>query len=170
MKRFGIFALALLVVGGVACSRGRSVTVSTGNGTATVNQSQDNQTTTVTTKEGTMTAGKNAVDPAKLGVPVYTGAMQEEGGYSISGAQGGGQAVVLKTPDPFDKVYAFYKSQLPASAEAMKTESNGTSYALFRVGNDQNATTIALEQKQGDAGTTIMISKATSAAPAAAST
>jgi hypothetical protein len=170
MNRFGVFTLALLVVGGVACSKGRSTTVSTGNGTATVTQSQDNQTTTVTSKEGTMIAGKNAVDPATLGVPVYTGATQQEGGYSITDAQGGGQVVALKTPDAFDKVYAFYKSQLPPSAETMKTESNGSAYALFRVGTDKNGATIVLEQKQGDATTTIVITKATSSAPAAAST
>jgi len=170
MKRFGIFVLALLVVGGVACSKGRSVTVSTGNGTATVSQSQDNQTTTVTTKEGTMIAGKNAVNPATLGVPIYAGATQQEGGYSITGPQGGGQALALTTSDAFDKVYAFYKSQLPRSAETMKTESNGTAYALFRVGNDKNGTTIMLERKQGDPTTTIVITKATNAAPATTST
>jgi len=169
MKRFGVFALVLLAVLVGACTKGRSVTVSTANGNTTVTQSQDNQTTTVTTKEGTMKAGKDAVDLSTLGVPVYAGATQQQGGYSMTGAQGGAQVVALTTADPFDKVYVFYKAQLPANAEAMKTESNGSSYAMFRVGTDQNGSSIVLEQKSGGA-TTIVITKSTGGAPAATST
>jgi hypothetical protein len=153
-----ISSVVLLALGVAACTKGRSVTVGTGNGTATVSQSQDNQTTTVTTKEGTVTAGKGAVDPATLGVPVYPGAQANEGGsMAMSSQKGGGQIVTLKTSDPFDKVYAYYKGQMPANSEATKSEIAGMSTAMFKVGTDKAGTVVMLQAQGGT--TTIMIEK-----------
>lgn len=159
MKRpVSICFVLVLTIGVSACTKGRSLTVSTSSGSATVTQSRDNQTTTVTTKEGTFTAGKGAVDPASLGVPVYPGAQPSEGGsIAASGPHGGGQIVTLKTSDPFDKVYDYYKSQMPKNGETTKTEAGGAATAIFKIGSDQNGTVVMLQGQSG--ATTIMIEK-----------
>jgi len=166
MKSWGILVL-VLVVGLTACSKGGK-TISTGQGSITT--SADDKTTTITTKEGSMTAGENAVDVSKLGIPVYPGAQQQQASFAISGQQGSGQMVTFKSTDGFDKIYAWYKSQLPAGSQQMKIDSNGTSIAQFVSGDKANATNIMITSK-GPAETDILITKSvTAATPAAQST
>lgn len=142
-----------------ACGGHKSTTVYTGSDNATVTTTDDNKTTTVETKEGTYTAGKDAVDVTKLAIPVYPGANKSDdsGGYSMSGKEGSAQVVMLTTPDSFDKVYAWYKAQLPKGAETMKVSNGGTDMAQFATGvqsNDQS--TVMIEAKDGK--TQILIS------------
>jgi ABC-type glycerol-3-phosphate transport system substrate-binding protein len=166
MKSLGIFVL-VLVVGLTACSKGGK-SISTDQGSVTT--SADDKTTTITTKEGSMVAGENAVDVAKLGVPVYPGAQQQQGSFAISGQQGSGQMVTFKSTDGFDKIYDWYKSQLPPGAQTMKMDSNGTSIAQFVSGDKVNATSIMITSK-GATETDILITKSvTTATPAAQST
>jgi len=154
MKSWGILAL-VLVVGLTACSRGGK-TISTDQGSVTT--SADDKTTTITTKEGSMTAGDNAVDISKLGVAIYPGAQQQQGSFAISGQTSSGQMVSFKTTDGFDKVYGWYKSQLPPAAQQMKMDANGTSFAQFVSGDKANATTIMITSK-GATETDILITK-----------
>jgi hypothetical protein len=166
MKSLGILAL-VLVIGLAACSKGGK-TISTSQGS--ISTSADDKTTTITTKDGSMTAGQNAVDLSKLGVPIYPGVQQQQGSFAISGQQGSGQLVTFKSTDGFDKIYAWYKSQLPAGAEQMKMDSNGTSVAQFTSGDKTNATSIMITSK-GPSETDILITKSvTVPTPAAQST
>ncbi|MHB8148337.1 MAG: hypothetical protein ACYDGM_13905 [Vulcanimicrobiaceae bacterium] len=151
MRKFRLFAPVLLVAGLAACSHGHKTTILTGNGTATVTTSQDNKTATITTKGGSMTMGKGAVDVSKLGVPVYPGAVVGDGGYAMSGPQGSGQMATLTTTDPFEKVYQWYKSQMPAGSQQMKVESGDSSIAEFAVAKGANdRTTIMITSKKDE--------------------
>ena len=122
----------------VGCSH--KVEVQTGQGSVSVDQS--NGSTTIKSKSGEVSIGKSSVDPASLGLPVYPGATQSNDNSSVSindTSKGeGAQFVVLTTADPFDKVYDYYKGQLPSGSEKMKVETGGSSVAQFQIGTDKD--------------------------------
>jgi hypothetical protein len=125
--------------------------------TSSVKTSDDGKSTTVQTDQGTVTTGK-AVDTSKLGVPNYPNASSDDAA-SVSGTSGGttGAIVAFKTSDDFDKVYAFYKSKLPAGAEKMKTTTPDGSVAMFSI-EDKAKNTVTNVQIVSKAGeTTILI-------------
>jgi hypothetical protein len=153
-----LFALALAAL--LAGCTSHKTTVDS-NGT-TVTTSGDNQTVTVQGKEGTAVAGKNAVDVAKLGLPVYPGANPSENvGYAGSNAQGSGAMVVLTTKDGFDKVYGWYKGQMPAGSEKMKTSSDTGSMAVFQIGKESDKTQKVVTITSGTDSTSIMLTSGT---------
>jgi tetrahydromethanopterin S-methyltransferase subunit B len=159
LHRFGILALSLLAVMLSACSH--KTTITTANGTETVTTSGDSKTTTISGKDGNVTIGQNAVDPSKLGLPVYPGS-QQVGSMSGTSAHGSGQVVSMKTADSFDKVSAWYKSQLPSGAQQMSSTAGGNSFAEFMV-TDRGAM-IMVTGKPNE--TDIVITVATTPAPA----
>jgi hypothetical protein len=158
-----IFALAAIVAL-AACSSHKATTVTTTDGSATVTTSQDDKTVTVQTKEGTTAVGQS-VDASKLGAPVYPGAQANQQG-SITTNTGKGTTVIasFKTADPFDKVYGFYKAQLPAGSEKMKMASGNGSVASFQTGDeggpDQVSVQVSSEQSNE---TAILITHVTKA-------
>jgi hypothetical protein len=92
----------------------------------------------VHTKDGDATIG-GAVDPSKLGAPVYPGATTDpnsQGSLSASTSSGSTVIATFQTPDSFDKVYDFYKAQMPAGSEGMKMSAGGVSTAAWQVGTD----------------------------------
>jgi hypothetical protein len=131
------------------------------NGT-TVTTDNTQNTVTVRASGETMTVGNGVVDASKLGVPIYAGAKQEEGGYSITGAKGEAQMASFATPDSFDRVYAFYHSKMPAGSEKMKVDSGDSSIAEFVVGNGAPGSrqTVVMISKKGT-GTSIVVTKGT---------
>jgi hypothetical protein len=158
MRQATILLAALLVLSG--CSH--KVTVDSNGTTVTTSGTGDNQTVTVQGKEGTVVAGKGAVDTAKIGLPVYPGANAGDNvGYSGSSAQGSGAMAVLTTTDSFDKVYEWYKSQMPAGSEKMHMTADTGSTAMFQIGKDtdkeQKTVTISGEKDK----TTIMLASGT---------
>ena len=94
---------------------GKSVEVQTGTGRATI----DTEKKTITEEE--------------LGVPVYPGAKVElSGDYQGTGAgQGGMQQHMLTTPDDFDKVVAFYKSNLKNVKNSVNQDMGNSKMAMF---------------------------------------
>ena len=133
MRPILMVCLAALLLSG--CS-GHKQTFVTKQGTTTVESNNNNQTVTVNSKQGTATYGKGAVDPAKLGIPVYPGATTTEGGMSGTTAQGSGEIVALSTTDSFDKVYAWYEAHLPAGSQTMHMANGASSVAAFRIGKE----------------------------------
>jgi hypothetical protein len=123
----------------LAACTGKKTTVSTPGGNVTVEQGPNGQsTTTIKSGQGEVKFGKGAVDPASIGLPLYPGATQsDEGSMSLShSANGeGGQVLVMTTGDDFDKVYDFYRSQMPAGSEKLKMSSGGSQMASFQVGD-----------------------------------
>lgn len=145
MQRVWIAVMtAVIVLAGCSSSK----KVYSANGT-TVTTDTSQKTVTVQASDATMTMGKGVVDAASLGVPIYTGATEDEGSMSVSGTKGSTQVVAFSTPDSFDKVYEFYKSKMPAGSQKMKVDSGDSSLAEFVVGG----------QKAGEMTTLVMITK-----------
>ncbi len=114
---------------------------------------------TVTTKNGTATLG--GVDPSKLGAPVYPGAQPNpdaQGSLSAETPEGSTVMATFKTADGFDKVYDYYKSQMPAGSEGMKLSMGGASSAMWEVGKDGSADQVVVQVNSDKTGeVTILI-------------
>lgn len=152
---------AILLTAAIAGCTSHKVTEANGT-TVTTSGTGDNQTVTVQASSGTVTAGKNAVDPAKLGLPVYPGATTDEGGaMSGTSAQGSGALVSLKTSDAFDKVYGWYKAHMPANAQTMESTSGGTSVGSFVEGKSSDKEQKSVTITSSAEGTTITLVSAT---------
>ena len=145
MQKTVIVALAA-VIALAACSSTKKDYTANG---ATVTTDTSKNTVTVQSSEGTFKAGKGVVDVASLGVPVYAGASEDEGAFSVTGQKGSGQMVAFTTNDSFDKVYQFYHAKMPTGSEKMKMEEGDSSVAEFVTGDD----------KAGSLQTMVMISK-----------
>ncbi|HTA37932.1 MAG TPA: hypothetical protein VK760_02590 [Candidatus Acidoferrales bacterium] len=130
---------------------------------------------TVTTKDGTATIG-GGVDPSKLGAPVYPGATIDpdaQGSISAQTPEGSTYIQMFKTPDGFDKVYDFYKAQMPAGSEGMKMSMGGASSATWQVGKDGGPDQVLVQVNADKTGkVSILITHVikTNASPAPAST
>lgn len=115
---------------------------------------------TVTTKNGTATLG-GGVDPSKLGAPVYPGAQPNpdaQGSLSAETPEGSTVMATFKTADGFDKVYDYYKSQMPAGSEGMKLSMGGASSAMWEVGKDGSADQVVVQVNSDKTGeVTILI-------------
>ncbi len=91
---------------------------------------------TIKSEAGNLEMGQGAVDPASIGLPVYPGAEPSVGGsLATSNKEGSSKILVLTTKDPFDKVYAFYKQNMPAGSE-LAHAAVGPHMATFQVGKD----------------------------------
>jgi len=146
MRLFGAVCFAALLLASAGCASHRQV-IATKEGTATVETNQSNDTTTITSKEGSASFGKNAVDVSKIGLPIYPGATANDtGGMSFQSKEGSSQIVVMTTADSFDKVYAWYKGQMPSGSEQMHMSSGNSSVASFVIGKqgDKNAKTVTI--------------------------
>jgi phosphotransferase system HPr-like phosphotransfer protein len=101
--------------------------------------------------------GGSEVDLAKLGIEVYPGATQEQGG-TVEGADMTMVSVALTTTDPFDKVQAFYQAKYPNASGQTMTASGKKSLSMqildpktpddvkmIVVGEDEGKVTIALQ-------------------------
>jgi hypothetical protein len=110
-----------------------------------VTTSDDNKNVTVQTKEGTTSIGQN-VDASRLGAPVYPGAQANAQGAITSTTDKGTSVMAgFKTADPFEKVEAFYKQQLPGGSEKMNVTTANGSVASFQVGADDAADQVAVQ-------------------------
>jgi hypothetical protein len=137
MQTHKVAAITLALIALAGCSSGHKTTIVTSGGTVTTDTSADSKTTTITTQGATETVGQNAVDPAKLGLPVYPGASTAEGGgWAMQSKTGGGEVVTMTTTDSFDAVEAWYKSKMPAGSETLSMKSGDTSSAMFAVGKE----------------------------------
>jgi hypothetical protein len=115
---------------------------------------------TVTTKNGTATLG-GGVDASKLGAPVYPGAQpnpDSNGSLSAETPEGSTVMATFKTSDGFDKVYDYYKAQMPAGTEGMKLSMGGASSATWQVGKDGAADQVVVQVNADKTGAvTILI-------------
>lgn len=149
-----------LIAAGLLAGCSHKVTVS--NDGSTVTTSGDNQTVTINSDKGTVVAGKGAVDAAKMGLPVYPGAdASQNTGWSGTSKEGTGAVAVLTTKDSFDKVYEWYKGQLPAGSEKLKTTSDSGSMAMFQIGKEGDKQQKVVEITGSKDTTTIMLSSGT---------
>lgn len=150
MRTIAIMILAACLVG---CSHKQTIT--TQEGSATVDQS--GKTVTVTTKEGTTTYGTE-VDVSKVGLPIYPGSTKTEGGLSGTSAQGSGEVVAMSTTDSFDKVYEWYRAHMPAGSETMHATNAGSSVAMFEIGKTTDKETRSVMISADKDKTSILLS------------
>ena len=77
----------------------------------------------------------------------------------VSSVNGSGSVASFKTTDAFDKVYTFYKSQLPSDAEKMKTSSGTQSMAIFSTKVNGSTDSVLVQLASSDTGTSIVITR-----------
>jgi len=122
----------------------------------TVNTSGDQME--ITTPGGQITFGeKITVTEADLGVPIYPGSEQAEGGMQVKTPQGVSGTYVFRTSDPPDKVIAFYREKL-AGRNASFIESSAR--GMITGGKDrEDGFLIAVAREEKDAKTVISITR-----------
>jgi hypothetical protein len=163
--RIAVTICALLALVAAAGCGGGKKTVSLGG--TSVSTSSDDKSTTIQTQNGSLTVNASSADPAKLGAPIYPGATQGDANDGNGGAAaismttdaGTMDTAAFKSTDAFEKVYEFYKAQLPAGSEKMKVESDNSNVAMFQVGDQgsKDAVSVMIESKGTD-GTRFTIS------------
>ena len=159
---FGIAALACIAaVGLTGCTK--KTTVTSPHGSVTVQQGIGGQTTTVKTDTGQVTVGKGAVDAGALGLPVYPGATQTDGGVAAQQPAGGGGTEVTsyETTDSFAQVYGYYRMHMPAGSEKVKMQSGSSAMAQFQVGDEGSSEQKHVTIAAGNGKTTISLMRVT---------
>jgi hypothetical protein len=97
-----------------------------------------NRNVRITTPGGTITTGRSA-SAADLGIDLYPGATTSEGSMNMKTPNGSMVTAVYLSPDPADKIVAFYKEKLGDQASIVRT-GNG---AVLSVG-EKNRTNIVI--------------------------
>ncbi len=111
---------------------------------------------TVSTLGGAISANTTqAVTAGDLGVAIYPGATQGKGTLHMTIAGKSMVTANFLTPDPKDKVIAFYKDQAGPNAEVMTTDTGG--YINVNKGNDSITITILQQANQNNGETQITI-------------
>jgi hypothetical protein len=99
----------------------------------------------ISTPNGTITTGQSAnVSAADLGVDLYPGATTGEGSMNMKTPNGSMVTAVYLSPDPLDKIVAFYKEKLGDQASIVQT-SNGTVLSAGQKDKDNVVITITPE-------------------------
>ncbi|MEK6776291.1 MAG: hypothetical protein AABY87_05345 [bacterium] len=169
MKNIVLFVMMLCLIMSAACGKKEETKVySTPEGKVEVTRKGDGSAheMTVKTEDGTATMkiGNDTI-PADLGVPIYPGATQEQGGtVSMTGMDKAGgkgfSSTVLFSKDPIDLVSAFYKEKLkgddPKTYEMAMPDGKMVSIAMDKQGS---ATHIMLVENKEKKGTQIQITR-----------
>jgi hypothetical protein len=142
MKRSAMLGMSLAALAMLALGCGSRTTTVAPGGNVTVNKSVTGKVkdVKVETKEGTYTSkvgsGKT-ITAAELGAPVYPGATEmmarDFKGNKMANMPGYSQHI-LATDDSFDKVNAFYKSNMKG-AVGQEMSQGAKKIAVFAVGN-----------------------------------
>jgi len=112
----------------------------------------------ISTPGGQITVGeKIPVTENELGVPIYPGAEQTEGGMQVKSAKGVSGTYVFRTSDPPEKVLAFYREKLQ-DRDANFIEAAGS--GMITGGKDrENGFLIAVAREENDGKTVISITR-----------
>ncbi|MBA4389952.1 MAG: hypothetical protein C0399_03340 [Syntrophus sp. (in: bacteria)] len=175
MKKNGMFLviISLFVITGLlmtGCGKKEDTfSISTPGGKVTMKTdgSSGQGAVQIETKDGkaVVVAGQpgGTITEAQLGVPVYPGATVKAI-VSMQGAAGDGKGrtdmCTLVTPDNFEKVAAFYKSNLKNVKNSFVQGSGDQGIASFTVAGD-NAITVNLGPGEKNKGTAIQVAKQT---------
>jgi len=113
---------------------------------------------TIRTPKGSVTVGEvKKVSEAELGVPIYPGASQLEGGVSFEGDKGGMHTYVFKTSDTVAQVTDFYKQRIGDQADKLVVSEDGSLLTLKDHGGSDYM--IALGTDDSDEKTVITITR-----------
>ena len=168
IRALAAVAITAAVVSACGCAGNKHAA---SNAPAADNATAAAQTGTAIANDGGGAIDLRTKDPASLGIPIYPGAKNSPGGnLGVSDKSGGGQMVILTSPDSFETVYAWYKSQLPADAEKMKTGIAGVATATFQVGpGDEKSGKFVTVSSSGRGDTIITLAVGSTSATAAGS-
>jgi hypothetical protein len=113
---------------------------------------------TVRTPTGAVTVGQAPrITEAQLGIPIYPGAEQLEGGVSLEGQKGGMETYVFKTNNSVQQVSDFYKQRIGSQADKLVISDEGS---LITVKNHAGSDyMIALGADDSDDKTVITITR-----------
>ena len=122
-------------------------------------------TTKITTTDASgrtsqMELGGAKVSESDVGVPFYPGAKIGEGASSkMTTPQGNMYTVMLQTPDPADKVAAFYREKLKgmSAGKQMMDMSAGDGAANLMLADDKEKTSLQIHVMKGEKGTDVQI-------------
>jgi len=113
--------------------------------------------------------GRSAVDLKELALPVYPGAIPAEtGGLLLHGSAGVSRVLSLSTRDDFEKVYQWYKQQMPAGSEQAHAAMPHGSIASFLIGRAQDRDNRSVLITENGDKTTILLSRQTKPGASAA--
>jgi len=173
MKRKATVLCALAVLAAstcltAGCGREESRTFTTPDGKVTVTgkQSGTEGVVKVETKEGTATikTGPQAVSEAELGAPVYPGAQVVSSGQfgeTKGSSSGSASSVLLSTNDPFDKVVAFYKTNMKDVQQTMNQTAGDQKMVVFMAGRKGDMRNVQIVAGTSGGTTNIHITKVT---------
>jgi len=161
----GLLAAACFTPG---CGREESKTFTTPEGkvTVTAKQSGAEGTVKVETNEGTATikTGPQALSGADLGAPAYPGAQViSSGHFGETKGSGAGSAstVLMSTNDPFDKVVAFYRTNLKDVQQTMNQTAGDQKMVMFMAGKKDDMRNVQIVAPSSGGPTNIQITKVT---------
>ena len=151
-----IVATLLASVALVSCTSKKTIT--TDQGTTTVETNQLHHTVKMSNRRGVAIIGRGAVDPKALGLPLYPGAIAARTGALVTHTtEGTNHIVTLSTDDPFDRVYDWYRQKMPNGSELAHNEVSGGSTAVFAIGKLGDKDQKSVEITQVKATTTIQL-------------
>jgi hypothetical protein len=177
-----VLACAVLIAAAVA-GCGRSKTVKTADGTATVTEKGDTTTITfegeggegtfqmegdegsarITTDEGTFEFGSEVqVSEKELGIPFYPGAKAVHTGQMTQTGEDQGEfiQVYLTTPDSVDKVKAFYQEKLPGAKTPMEMTTGDSRMVQMVVEEGDTMKSVVITRDKDDEETQIGLMRA----------
>ena len=105
----------------------------------------------IATPMGAMTMGKTEVTEAELGIPIYPGAVGEQGGFQFGTSEGSVGTFVFQSADSPDQVLEYYRGHLGETVDVVTTPQGGIITSarsdregyMITVGRDEdNGTTV----------------------------
>lgn len=159
-----VYLIILLSIAIVFTGCSRSRTFYTPGGKATVTEKDgESRKVEIQTDKGKTTASveKKTISEAELGIPVYPGAIQEfEGSYESS--EKVAKQYLLTTPDDFEKVFEFYKSNLKNVKNSFKQSADDQKMAMFALkGSDDSDISVTLTRDNSKKVTNIQVIRTT---------
>jgi hypothetical protein len=140
---------ALLVVAGCSKNTSGQTTTSAPNAAATA---APTNAMSMTTPNGTSVA-------LMASLPMYPGASTEVKGNSGGVGTGTSSGQILRTSDPFSKVYAWYQTKMPAHSEKSHMTMAGVETALFVLGSGNKHQTVTITRTAADPDTLITLAQ-----------
>jgi len=132
------------------------VTIRTDDG-STIQTEKDGDKMTITDGQGNVTATIGGeIDEAKLGVKIYPGAKQMEGGVTSTKDGVTSTVVTYQTGDSVAQVGEFYKKEL-AGAQSVAGTTNGDEMHSLTLEEPKRRVSLHISRAKADAQTTILI-------------
>lgn len=162
----GMLKIILIIIGvfvGLGVLSGAAVVFGLWRISKNVHVDRANGGVTITTPQGTITAGQTPVQVTEeeVGAPLYPGAETAEGSYKVSGGDGSmGSTYAFKTSDSVQQVTAFYRDKFGPKASVFESR-EGAMIASKQ--SEQESFVVNVSRDAKDGKTSIIITHGVSA-------